>query len=685
MRAPSILISEPQLMEMGLPYLPIMWGILKTYWEREGGAPDAFDWPDPIHHMGEVDALLAPYDLSRIAVLGLSCYTWNWHLQCRIAARVKAANPACLIVAGGPEPDFKDPHFFERHPYIDMIAVKDGEITFTRLLQAVLARENGAAVDIATIRGLYLPVSGGPHRYTGAPDVPKVFDYSPYVEQSAFYERLRASLPGSCVAVWETNRGCPYKCSYCDWGSNTMSKLRVFDLARAEAEIDWFGRLQIGFIMSADANYGILERDLALTDRLIATQASHGAPSYFTYNAAKNNPDRTLAIARKLIHSGLTSAHVLSIQHTDRDVLAATERFNISVEKQIEVVREMLADDIPIYVQLILGIPGDTYEKWKTCFYDLMEWGVHSYYWVFPYNLLPNAPAAEPAFRDRWQIETVERYVLLNHGGRPPAPIDPVAEAKSRLVIGTTTFDREGWIEMQTAAACIKALHNCSVTQLLAIYLRFSRDVPYRVFYDDLIENWLRVAAPGKALWDRVAAHYRDYLDEPEAVDFIALPQLPDFLYHMDPSRWIFIQICMQLDPFFAALSEHLVRTYGADPWVTSVTAYQRNLIILPDYDKHRGTEFDTAHDWIAYFARAQKMTTYAPLPPPAPMSSASVRAVDTAWHDAESSLALDWQAGAEDWSQWIHTMVIGRNSSRRNNFQKLGLFTGRVGAAAAA
>src|SRR5947209_2679156 len=27
------------------------------------------------------------------------------------------------------------------------------------------------------------------------------------------------------VAPWETNRGCPYSCTFCDWGSNTLSKL----------------------------------------------------------------------------------------------------------------------------------------------------------------------------------------------------------------------------------------------------------------------------------------------------------------------------------------------------------------------------------------------------------------------------------------------------------------------------
>src|SRR6185437_5606255 len=124
---------------------------------------------------------------------------------------------------------------------------------------------------------------------------------------------------------------------------------------------------------------GILARDLDITDMLIAANKQYGHPSYLSYNTAKNNPVRTVAIAKRVLGSGLASHHVLSIQHTDQEVLAATERDNISTEKQIRVVRELLADNVPIYVQFILGIPGDTYEKWRRCFSDLMEWGVHTY------------------------------------------------------------------------------------------------------------------------------------------------------------------------------------------------------------------------------------------------------------------------------------------------------------------
>jgi len=36
----------------------------------------------------------------------------------------------------------------------------------------------------------------------------------------------------------ETNRGCPHKCTFCDWGTLTYTKVRHFDLKRVEDDID---------------------------------------------------------------------------------------------------------------------------------------------------------------------------------------------------------------------------------------------------------------------------------------------------------------------------------------------------------------------------------------------------------------------------------------------------------------
>src|SRR5688572_24173995 len=102
-------------------YFPYVWAILKSACDRSPELAGQIEWLDPIFSKRDPEALVAPLKDHAPDVLGLSCYTWNWDLQCRIAALVKAMNPACLVIAGGPHPDYKDPRFFSRHPAIDAV------------------------------------------------------------------------------------------------------------------------------------------------------------------------------------------------------------------------------------------------------------------------------------------------------------------------------------------------------------------------------------------------------------------------------------------------------------------------------------------------------------------------------------------------------------------------------------
>src|SRR5262245_2952736 len=88
-RRKTVLISEPHAVENPAPFLPYIWAILKSYWERHGDDAGHYEWQPPIFLNRDTDALLRPYEDVTIDVLGLSCYTWNWARQCDIARRVK--------------------------------------------------------------------------------------------------------------------------------------------------------------------------------------------------------------------------------------------------------------------------------------------------------------------------------------------------------------------------------------------------------------------------------------------------------------------------------------------------------------------------------------------------------------------------------------------------------------------
>jgi len=688
----TVLISEPQgitgelQFDNAKPYLPYMWAILKSYWERHGDEDDPYEWLEPIWQNDMPDFLLQPYQDLTIDVLGLSCYTWNWEVQCGIAQQVKARNPNCLVVAGGPEPDYKDPDFFRKYPYIDIVAVKDGEITFNKLLSKISRDDR----DFRDIGGLYMAgTDGNGHICTGPAQVPTVFDHSPYVAQSTYYERLLERYgAASFDVIIETNRGCPYACSFCDWGSNTMSKIRRFDIARIEAEIDWLGRMKIGCVMLADANFGIFPRDVEIADLLNATREKYnGHPRYIYYSAAKNHPDRVIAIAQKFAQSGICTAHALSIQHTRPEVLAATERSNISAEKQVEVVKAMMEARFPIEVQLILGIPGDTYALWKACLADLMEWGIHEDYLIQAYHLLPNAPAAEKSFMDTWQIKTIKRVMFDQTLREFHAKSRDIIRKREKIVVQSKTYSREDWIKMSTYAAFIKALHTASLTQRIAVYLRLTHHVSYLEFYERLIEEGFQRMALTRQWYQAVSNHYLDFLENEDTSDHMKVELLPRLPYALQPFRWLYVQACLHIDQFFDALKAYLLDQYPLATNLASVIEYQKQLVILPTFDRDVGKTFRTDFNWMCYFEEARARRGSATLGEPAPAPGAVVKATDRMSCERSNTASkaegggffgkpLEWGSGdLEDrWAKWIERTVIGRSSTAMHNFQQLRL-----------
>jgi putative methyltransferase len=667
-----ILISEPHA--PGSVVLPYVSSILRSWCEHNSATPEAFEWLEPIWRRDTAEGDLDDYCPTPPDILGLSCYTWNWELQCKVARWAKCRNPHCLVVAGGPDPDYKDPGFFRTHSYIDMIVVKDGEIPFTQILETFLK----GGRDFRHIPGLYLP-SPSPslrlldqpasaHLYTGPGQVPDVFDHSPYLEHAGMYERLMADQKGQWVtATLETNRGCPYSCSFCDWGSSTMSKIRKFEMARVEDEIEWLGRIGVQIVMLADANFGILPRDVEIADRLVETRAKYHYPRALYYSSAKNNPDRTVEIARRTYHAQLTMGHVLAVQHTDSEVLAATDRTNIPAAKYREVVAKLASFGIPSEVQLILGIPGDTVEKWKNCLAELMDWGVHDNFQASPYALLPNAPAAEPAFMAKWQIETVDRG-LVPYGGIQEKNAQSCTSSK--IVVGWRGFGKQDWVEVSTYTAFIRAYHNRALTRLPAIYLRLVHGVTYREYYDAVIDGFCRDSPLSAPLYQRVRRLYREFLENPEMTDALELEEAPGCSFLVDPSKWIFCSTCLRLDEFYRDLSRFLAARFPNAANLAGAIEYQQRLVVTPDYSSRKGKSFPINRNWPQFFQTARGLAEDRRLEEPASFVPPRIAEIPEERRNGQDRI-LDFGNGSpvERRSRWLLQTVRKANAAQFSNY----------------
>jgi putative methyltransferase len=682
MSRPRVLICEPNAEGYAEAFgvvVPYVWAILKSYWEHYGSDPDAFTWLDPIFHRSSAMEELELHREQPPDIVGLSCYTWNWRFQCEIAQWAKKANPNCLVVVGGPDPDYKDADFFRKHHYIDAIVVKDGEIPFTAILEAELRNDRGA---LRAIPGLYLPSTGTalpllgdsrpPHFFTGPAQVPATFDYSPYLEQSAMFERIAATHKKVTVP-WETNRGCPYGCTFCDWGSSTMSKLRKFDMARVEAEADWIGRIGASWVFHADANLGILPRDTEVLRLLAAARAKYGYPKFMYYSSAKNNPERVVEIAKLSYAAGFTLYHSLAVQHTDPGVLAAIERSNIPAAKYREVVRDLTAAGVPLETQLILGNPGDTVEKWKRCLAEVMEWGAHDSYQVYYFNLLPNAPAAEPQYLRKWKIELIERAQCPMGGFRvKTAPVT----AKNKIIVATSTFNREDWMEMAVYSWFIKALHSRAALRLPILYLRFAHNVPYHESYGAVIDEFCSESLFGGELYRKVRAQYQELLCNPDATDEMEIEDLPGYPLVLHPAKWLFYMICRRRTEFYHDIRNFLCQRFPKAANLRSAIDYQENLLITPDYRPAEGKTFTINRDWPAFFQKALTLTEYEPLEEPAAfLLRRTVEVCDREIPGDPNSLDCNGE-----WTRWVGQLLLKPNSAKYCNFSRLRVHRNLVG-----
>ena len=263
-----------------------------------------------------------------LEILLCSCYVWNWEITNYFAKEVKKINPNCLIVFGGPQVPNHSEGFFEEYPYVDILVHGEGEYVLANFFAAFLKNKN------------YSNVNGIETKDFRNPPEPRIdnLEAIPSVYLTNLMWDVVEKIEGvHWLASWETNRGCPYACTFCDWGSATATKMRKFSDERLFKEIEWFANNKILFIYCCDANFGIYqERDLALATKIKEESQRTNYPEQFRMAWAKFSSDKIIPIAKQLQDGGLLNAITLAVQSLDELTLDIIKRENIKFDKFTE-------------------------------------------------------------------------------------------------------------------------------------------------------------------------------------------------------------------------------------------------------------------------------------------------------------------------------------------------------------
>lgn len=350
------------------------------------------------------------------AILLCSDYVWSLDANLALAREAIALRPELTVVHGGPSaPEYVEDirTFFDEHGDVTHVLVNgEGESTLAELLTVWAGRPSGPSLDgLTDVAGIAFLGADGEVVRTPPRERRRDLSELPSPYLSGEYDHISSDEWQPSLTI-ETNRGCPYGCTFCDWGSATSSRLNMFPAERVEAELEWAARRGVEAIIIADSNFGIWSRDVDFARRLAQLRGEHGFPHFVAWAPAKNTTRHLSQIAKLIVDAGISQWSAMSPQTVDIETLDTIGRSNISTANLVALGAEYRRLGLPVYGDLIIGLPGQSYETYKADLQFMFDHLAMARSHLL--RVLPNAPMNAPDYRERHQIKFGDHGAIVS-------------------------------------------------------------------------------------------------------------------------------------------------------------------------------------------------------------------------------------------------------------------------------
>ncbi len=391
------------------------------------------------------DRLLAALRSEPPDGLMLSNYMWNELLGQHFAKIAKQIRPDMLVLMGGPnislEPE-RQIAFFSTVPQLDVYVLGEGDFLATEMVRRFL----NAGKSIKKMREGDLPsclyrrpdgeVVRQPawDRHNELDEIP-----SPWLTgvQDGFFD-------GKLAPLIETNRGCPFSCTFCVEGTRYHTKIHNFTKERVREEIMYIGRRimqvspQMRVLYIADSNYGMFERDAEISGYLGQAQKLFGWPTFIDATTGKNRPER---IIKSLEQTSGALVLYQAVQSMDENVLRNVKRQNIKLEAYEQLQVHLRGRGMRSGSDMILGLPGESLQSHLGGIERLIDTGVTQMH-NFQAMMLKGSEMETQESRDMFQFKTAYRLLPKNFDVFDDIKVMEVEE----IVVCTATLPFEDYI-----------------------------------------------------------------------------------------------------------------------------------------------------------------------------------------------------------------------------------------------
>ena len=398
------------------------------------------------------DDLISAMKSSQPDVLALSNYDWNVNLNIALIKIARELNPEVFVMMGGPNirktPEgIKD--YLVNHP-TDMCILNEGEDAFSTIIEYVLdfwpcnIKNLISSSEVSFQNAAYLQkdtqdlIQGGKPDSALAKDIPFPSPWlaglmDPFINNTSF----------PLQAMVETNRNCPYQCSFCVYGDFDLNQLRVFELDTVLEEIRYiFKRTKFNFsIWFADANFGILDRDILIAEELRRLADKYKNVGGLYIAQAKNNIKRNLEIAKIL---GKICVPEYAVQTLTPGVLEYSGRKNPKNDAIKEYVAGIKESGNEVYTDILLGLPGESKQEFLDSMKKVIDFGFDTAS-VADIRLLDGSVMGEDDYRESFGLESRFRVIPSAYGEYNGIKVVEYEECIRK----TNTMSTEDFIELR--------------------------------------------------------------------------------------------------------------------------------------------------------------------------------------------------------------------------------------------
>lgn len=603
--------------------LPLLWCSSKTYYEENSSKANEWSWGDPFFGKTEtVEEIITTLLADPPDVIGFSVYVWNEKFFDSVAEQVRLQFPNCWIIYGGFQPSVKhNLDFFREKPWVDVVVPGNvyGEPVVREILDVYPNKNFKEVIDV------YFPDQFGNRMISVRTFNKKEFQWPNNIfkqQESYLLERIekdRSRL--SIEAFYQTSRGCPYQCIYCDWGGGTNTKTIKKPLEIVKDEMLWLASVaKVDRIELTDANFGINSMDLEVTKYFVELKKLYGKPNVLDYEPAKNHTERVIAIAELLVNVDALTFHRVSLQSLDPVVQKNVIRINAPLDDQIKgmkYIEKISQGRIPLYIECMLGLPGDSYQAICNQIdivynYGLAPGWIHNYGWM----LLPESPSYSPEGRKKHQLTTVKKWINHNSSYKKGwkiedsslSVLDSFEYSCVETVVGTYSYTQEDYLQMFRLTNFCIAAQVVGINDYLIKYIFNAHKIkPSHVLTDILhfidAENFDDPELSKLFNYQKEVLHnwmHDDHSDGGMDLD----PEFPLILSH---HAFFIMAVMFHIDSFYTEICNLLGEKYS-DPKIRDLGVYLKNVIIDFHYAQNVGRRFSTSYDWLAYFENKKEL-----------------------------------------------------------------------------